>query len=245
MSPDSSNDCCDRRDVTAVILAAGSGTRLGGIAKATLEFRGRTLLHHAIEMVAPFASEIIVGVRPEDVAWAFEQTAGLDVSARIRCMAGGATRQETLHRLISQCETRYVLLHEVARPWVQPEEFRHLLLALRRHSAVALYTPLPVRDGIALANNGRLKATLPRSQVVSVQAPHAYRLSTLVQAYALAEKHGWNEESTMSLMCRARRRVHLIEGSPHNVKVTYPEDLAPLRAAAVATTNTAIVAARS
>jgi 2-C-methyl-D-erythritol 4-phosphate cytidylyltransferase len=77
--------------------------------------------------------------------------------------------------------------------------------------------------------NGMLQQSLPRANVVSVQTPHAYLRSALQRAYNLAEKHGWNEESTIALMARAEHGVKLIEGSSQNVKVTYPEDLAPLR----------------
>ena len=229
MSHEPSNDCCDRPDVTALILAAGSGTRLGGIAKATLEYKGGSLLQHAISLVAPFAGHIVVGVRPEDVAWAGEQCAPFEAECSITCKSGGASRQESLRRLLDEAQTDYVLVHEVARPWVEPETFRQLLTAVRRYSAVALFTPLPVRDGLALVKDGELQESLRRSDVVSVQTPHAYLRSALQRAYALAEQHGWDEESTIALMARARHRVRLLEGSSQNVKVTYPEDLAPLR----------------
>ena len=229
MSHEPSNDWCDRPDVTALILAAGSGTRLGGIAKATLEYKGGSLLQHAISLVAPFAGHIVVGVRPEDVAWAQEQCAPFEAECSITCKSGGASRQESLRRLLDEAQTDYVLVHEVARPWVEPETFRQLLTAVRRYSAVALFTPLPVRDGLALVKDGELQESLRRSDVVSVQTPHAYLRSALQRAYALAEQHGWDEESTIALMARARHRVRLLEGSSQNVKVTYPEDLAPLR----------------
>jgi len=229
MSHEPSNDCCDRPDVTALILAAGNGTRLGGIAKATLEYKGGSLLQHAIALVAPFVGRIVVGVRPEEVDWAEDQCKPFKGECSISCVAGGASRQESLQRLLDKAQTRYVLVHEVARPWVEPETFRQLLCAVRRYSAVALYTPLPVRDSLALVKDGVLQKSLPRSDVVSVQTPHAYLRTALQRAYTLAEKHGWNEESTIALMARARHRVRLLEGSAQNVKVTYPEDLAPLR----------------
>jgi 2-C-methyl-D-erythritol 4-phosphate cytidylyltransferase len=237
MHHEPSNDSCGRPEVTALILAAGSGTRLGGIAKATLEYKGGSLVQHALSLVAPFVGHIVVGVRPEDVDWAREQCAEVAIDTPVTCVAGGASRQQSLQRLLEKATTRYVLIHEVARPWVEPETIRQLLAAVRRYSAVALYTPLPVRDSLALIRNGELRQSLPRSDVVSVQTPHAYRRSALLRAYELAAQNGWNEESTIALMARARRRVRLIEGSSQNVKVTYPEDLAPLRlmsAAAVA-----------
>ena len=229
MSHALSNDFCDRPEVTALILAAGSGTRLGGIAKATLDYKGGSLLQHAITLVAPFVQNIVVGVRAEDVPWAVEQCNEVTGDCVLTCIAGGTSRQDSLKRLLDASNTKYVLVHEVARPWVEPEIFRQLLIAVRRYSAVALYTPLPVRDSLVLLKDGVLKQSLPRADVVSVQTPHAYLRSALQRAYDLAEKHGWNEESTIALMSRARHQVRLLEGSSQNVKVTYPEDLAPLR----------------
>lgn len=224
-----SNDCCGRPEVTALILAAGSGTRLGGIAKATIEYRGGSLLQHAIALVAPFARNIVVGVRECDLEWAHEQCRGIASDCEITCVSGGATRQESLQRLLDAAHTPYVLIHEVARPWVEPDAIEQLLTNVKRYNAVALYTPLPVRDSLVLMKDGELQESLPRANVVSVQTPHAYRLEALQNAYALAKEHGWEEESTIALMSRAKHRVRLIEGSPQNVKVTYPEDLAPLR----------------
>jgi 2-C-methyl-D-erythritol 4-phosphate cytidylyltransferase len=229
MSLAPSNDSWDRPEVTALILAAGCGTRLGGIAKATLEYKGGSLLQHSISLIAPYAGQVVVGVRPEDVAWATEQCKPNPPNCIVRCVAGGASRQESLLRLIEAAETKYVLVHEVARPWVDPEVFGRLLTAVRRNSAVALYTALPVRDSLVLMKDGKVRRSLPRSQVVSVQTPHAYRLAALQRAYKLAAQHGWEEESTIALMTRARIKVGLLEGSSQNVKVTYPEDLAPLR----------------
>lgn len=232
MSHAPSKDSCARPDVTALVLAAGCGTRLGGIAKATLEYKGGSLLQHAITLVAPFAGQIVVGVRPEDLEWAKAQCQEIAHECndtKVTCVSGGASRQESLQRLLETSHTKYILVHEVARPWVEPEVFRELLIAVRRYSAVALYTPLPVRDSLVLMKDGVLQQSLPRAEVVSVQTPHAYRRSALTRAYALASQHGWNEESTIALMARAKHRVRLLEGSSQNVKVTYPEDLAPLR----------------
>jgi len=222
-------DSLDPLNVTALILAAGSGTRLGGIAKATLEFKGGSLLQHAITLISPFVGHIVVGVRPVDLDWAQEQCGETKTDCSITCVAGGATRQESLERLLAAATTPYVIVHEVARPWVEPQVFRDLLDTLRDCSAVALYTPLPVRDGLALMDNGVLKRSLPRANVVSVQTPQAYRRSSLQRAYEVANRNGWVEESTIALMSRTRCKVRLVEGSPQNVKVTYPEDLAPLR----------------
>src|SRR5688572_8000961 len=90
MHPEPSNDCCGRPEVTALLLAAGSGTRLGGIAKATLEYKGGSLLQHAIGLLAPFAARLVVGVREADLGWAQEQCAGMAPECDITIVSGGA-----------------------------------------------------------------------------------------------------------------------------------------------------------
>lgn len=213
------------RDLTAVILAAGEGRRLGGIAKAFLELGGHTLLQHAVKLVEPLVGRAVVGVRECDLASARRQVAALAPRIPVEVVAGGATRQETLRRLISATQTPFLLIHEVARPWAEPTELRRVIGALGEHDAVVSYTPIPVRDSIALCHDGVLDRALPRSDVVTLKTPHGYRRSVLEQAYALAAQNGWEEDSTAALVMRTATPVHVVEGSPQNVKITYPEDL--------------------
>lgn len=213
------------RDLTAVILAAGEGRRLGGIAKAFLELGGATLLQHAVQLMEPLVGRIVVGVRACDLSSSQQQVAALSLSVPVECVAGGDTRQDTLRRLIAATHTPYLLIHEVARPWVQPTEIRRIIAALGEHDAVVSYLPIPVRDSIALSRDGVLERALPRKDVVTLQTPHGYRRSLLEHAYALAAENNWLEDSTAALVMHTDTPVHLVEGSPRNVKITYPEDL--------------------
>lgn len=222
------SDVCAAHDVTALVLGAGEGQRLGGRPKAFVDYQDQTLLTHSIGLMESWVRHIVVGVRGADLDRARIACAELPTGSRIQCVAGGATRQETLKRLLDRATTPYVLIHEVARPRAQPSDFANLLGAVEEHGAVVLYTPVPVRDAVAVLANGKLEAILPRSAVVTLQTPHAYRRSWLLDAYAAAEQGHWNESSTAALMRRAGYGVHLVEGSPQNVKVTYPEDLVAL-----------------
>src|SRR5688572_21099768 len=97
-------------DVSALVLGAGMGVRMGMGPKAFLTYSGTTLLERAAAAVAPYASEIIVGVRDEDAAKTRELFAGQNVKVAV----GGATRQETVSRLLRHATRPLVLLHEVA-----------------------------------------------------------------------------------------------------------------------------------
>lgn len=228
MHPTTSNACCTPPEVTALILAAGDGQRLGGRPKAFLDYHHDSLLCHALTAVAPFAAHIVVGVRAPDLERAQEQCQRHPCADRVICVAGGATRQQTLHNLLLAAHTPYVLVHEVARPWVTADEFQQLLTSVSEHEAVVLYTRIPVRDSVGLLADGELGEILPRSSLIALQTPHAYQLEVLQEVYARAAAEGWREDSTAALVKRGGHKVHLIEGSPRNVKVTYPEDLAAL-----------------
>jgi 2-C-methyl-D-erythritol 4-phosphate cytidylyltransferase len=231
------------RDLTAVILAAGEGRRLGGIAKAFLELGGYTLLQHAVKLVEPLVDHVVIGVRECDLSSARKQIHALGAHVAVEVVAGGATRQETLRRLIAATQTRFLLIHEVARPWAEPTELRRVISALGEHDAVVSYTPIPVRDSIALCHDGVLDRALPRSDVVTLKTPHGYRRSVLEQAYALAAQNGWEEDSTAALVMRTATPVHVVEGSPHNVKITYPEDLVLLASGEKAAASPALAGA--
>jgi 2-C-methyl-D-erythritol 4-phosphate cytidylyltransferase len=209
-----------RERVSVLILGAGSGDRIGRRPKAFLRLDGQTLLERAVALVSPFATEIIVGVRPEDLPRARRL-----VPKTVHVVAGGATRQETLSRLLQYCTKPIVLLHEVARPFVTAELFERLLQEIRRHDAVALYTEIPVRDSLGFMEKQGLKMVLSRRSVVAMQIPHAYRRKTLLHADRLATRNDWNEEGTAAVVKRAGHKVRLIPGSPDNLKVTYVGDL--------------------
>ena len=95
------------RDVTALVLGAGMGLRMGMGPKAFLTYSGETLLERAATAVATYASEIVVGVRPEDEAKARALFAGRPH----KIVAGGATRQETVSRLLCHATRAIVLIH--------------------------------------------------------------------------------------------------------------------------------------
>ncbi len=209
-----------RERVSVLILAAGSGDRLGSRPKAFLKLDGQTLLERAVAIVSPFAAEIIVGVRSEDLPRARRL-----MPKTVHVVAGGATRQETLSKLLRCCTKPFVLLHEVARPFVTADLFGRLLAEVQRHGAVILYAEVSERDSLGLLEKQGLKTILPRRSVVALQTPHAYRRKILLHSDRLAAQQGWNEEGTAAIVKRAGHKVRLVPGSPDNLKITYVGDL--------------------
>lgn len=214
-----SADGIPRDDVAALILAAGEGDRLGGKPKALLAAGGTTLLEHAVALVAPFAAQVIVGVRPADVAAA---TALLGDSATI--VAGGRTRQETCRIVLAEATRPLVLLHEVARPLATPELIAQVLAAAREFGAACPCLPASRRDAVAITDGDFFGAALPLDRVVLIQTPQAYRREIISDTLNKARENGWEGASVPPVCVQAGYRVRMIAGERENLKITFRED---------------------
>lgn len=205
--------------VTGLIAAAGAGERVGGQPKAFLGAAGVTLLERAVALLAPHCGEVLVGVRPEDVA-----RAGDLVGEQARVMAGGATRQATLGNLLEAARGEMLLLHDVARPFASTALVVQVLAAAAAHGAAAPAVAVPTRDSLSLREGDWLGAPLPRERVIGTQTPYAFRRELLLRAYRLGAQQGWQDTSTTALLTRAGIPVWLVPGDAANWKITYTAD---------------------
>jgi 2-C-methyl-D-erythritol 4-phosphate cytidylyltransferase len=214
---------CD--EVSALILAAGAGTRLGQ-SKAFLECDGKTLLERVVEQVAMFAGEVLVGLCKEDLG----RVPPFLRSRPVILVAGGETRHATVEALLERATRPLVLLHEVARPLAPPSLFAAVLQAARDFGAAASYVPASTRDSVALDDGGFLGAALPRDQVVKIQTPQAFRRDWLADVFRKAKAQALTEVSSVPpLFFVSGYRVRLVPGSPDNLKITFPEDWESVR----------------
>ena len=205
-------------EVTALILAAGEGERLGG-PKAFLEASGATLLERAVDVLTPFATRVLIGLRAADVS-----RGGDLVGDRCEALAGGATRQATFARLLARAKGELVLVHDVARPFAAPPLIERVLVAAREFGAAAPAVSASAGDSMALAEGEWLGDPLPRERVLRTQTPQAFRRGALVEAMKAAADQGWEETSVAAVARRAGAAVRLVPGDPSNVKITFPED---------------------
>lgn len=207
-------------EVSALILAAGEGQRMGGLPKAFLRAGDNTLIERVVALVRPYAHEIVVGLPRE----AIDEGRRRLGDPQLTVIAGGATRQETVGNLLQRAAQSLVLIHDVVRPFAPAALFAEVLSAGKEHGAATLYLPASCRDAVALKAGNSLGAPLARDDVITLQSPQVYRRDILVDAARLGEERGWNEATTQGLVVRAGNRVHLVRGTPDNIKLTYSED---------------------
>lgn len=218
-----------------VIAAAGRATRFGGrIPKPYLRIAGRTLLEHCIRTlasakgVAGGAAVLANGDRR------FERLP-VAVRRRVVAVAGGSTRalsvRNGLQALITAAADDWVLVHDAARPCLQRRDVEALIKACRGDRVGGLLA-VSVTDTVKQADeNGRAGRTLPRERLWRAQTPQMFRHGQLLAALARAQAEGFDPGDEAAAIERLGLAPRLVEGSPFNVKVTRPADLAFAEAA--------------
>lgn len=215
-----------------VIPAAGSGARSGSeLPKQYVELGGARVLEHTVRAFLGFVDclEIVLAVdeRWRDVA--HECCAG---DPRARLVTGGAERQDSIARALASLASPapIVLVHDAARPCVSAELVERVVVAVTTHRAAV--PVVPVAETVKRVDaDGRIVATIPRTDLRLAQTPQGFERALLERAYAAAADVGLSGTDDASLVEAIGCSVMSVEGDPENVKITVPGDFA--RAAAI------------
>ena len=216
--------------IDIIVPAAGVGRRLGGgLPKQYLELGGGiSVIELTLATLLRVAglNRIIVALRPGDAHFA-----ALPVSRepRVTTVAGGAERADSVRAALSAVTTRYVMVHDAARPFVSLEDIAELL-QLRERDEVGGILCSPVADTLKRGSDGLITGTVDRRRLYRAFTPQLFRTEILREALRLARERGApvTDESSAVELLRARPR--LVPGRADNFKITTPEDLALARA---------------
>jgi 2-C-methyl-D-erythritol 4-phosphate cytidylyltransferase len=207
-----------------LLVAAGSGQRFGGsVPKALVEVGGDSLVGHCLHTArAVKRIDKIVVVAPPDHA----RNLAAQLSARfgqVTAIAGGASRDESVRNGLAalSSHTRFVLVHDAARPFAPVEVFDRVLDALHA-GAEAVVPGIPVVDTVKVVRAGRVERTLTRADLMAVQTPQGFHRRTLVDAHSQCD--GSVTDDAM-LVERAGVPVLVVPGSPDSLKITTQFDL--------------------
>ncbi len=217
----------------AVVVAAGSGARLGGAGnKAYLPLAGRPLVAWALRTCAevPAIGRLLLVVRPQDRELA-ERTVRREVPAPVELVHGGATRHDSEYHALRHLrpeirtgEIEVVAIHDGARPLADARLFAETLEVARRDGAAV--PGIPLEDAVAADPDGGAIVATGSHRLVRVQTPQAFRAGPLLDAYERAAVDGFTGTDTAACVERyGGLAVRWVRGDPRNVKVTYPRDL--------------------
>lgn len=210
--------------VTAIIVAAGSGSRFGSdIPKQFLELNGKPVIVHTLErfQAAPSVDSIIL-VLAEDQIDDFDKSVVAKLDGVI---AGGMSRSSSVLNGLNAVsgETDIVAVHDGARPLVSVDEIERTIAKARATGAACLVAP--VTDTIKSISGDEIAATLDRDKMRRALTPQVFSIDVLRRAFELADA---NEKATDEcyIVEKLGYPIAIVEGSSRNIKITHSEDLA-------------------
>ncbi|TGX84069.1 2-C-methyl-D-erythritol 4-phosphate cytidylyltransferase [Palleniella muris] len=216
----------------AVILAGGSGSRVGGDKpKQFLRVAGKMIIEHTIEAfhINPRIDEIAIVSREDYLEEVKEMVSNNGYSKVKHVLCGGKERYHSSLAAISTCRNNddRLLLHDCVRPLVTQRIINDCLDALDRYEAVDV--AVPTTDTIIeTAPDGRIVRIPSRNSLRNVQTPQGFRCGTIRRAFELAlQDPDFMPTDDCSVVFRylPDTPIFVVEGDPMNIKVTYRDDL--------------------
>lgn len=209
--------------VSAIVLAAGRGTRIGADKnKVFLRIASRPLLSYTMDAFAQCQQidEIVLVVAPGEEEATSPFVAGIEKDVRI--VHGGPRRQGSSYAGVSAARGEIVLIHDAARPFVSIDLISRLIEATRQHAACV--PVLPIVDTIRRGAVGfPLEANLiDRSRLLRMQTPQGFNRDLIMKA--LSETDADVTDDAAAVLAHGEP-VWTIAGEETNIKVTTKEDL--------------------
>lgn len=213
------------RPCGAVIVAAGSASRMGGIDKIMAPLGGKPLIARtaAAFQECDAIKEIVIVTRPELIVPIRDLCAGMGKLTAV--VQGGSSRQESVMLGLNALSPKMqlVAIQDGARPLVSWQLIDRVVRAGNTYGAA---TPaVPVKDTIKVVTGGIVKETPPRAGLYAVQTPQVFDFDLLRGALRKAQEEDAAVTDDCSAVERLGMSVKIVAGEETNLKVTTPMDL--------------------
>ena len=210
----------------AVIVAAGTASRMGGIDKVMAELEGQPMILRTVKtfQTCDAIKEIVIVTREDLLMPITNLCAGLDKVKAV--VVGGSSRQESVERGLNALsdKVKLVAVQDGARPLITHAVIDRTVRAAHTYSTAA--PGIPVKDTIKVVNGGVVKETPDRKTLQAVQTPQVFDLTLLKAALKKAKEDGAEVTDDCSAVERLGMSIKMVEGDERNIKVTTPLDLA-------------------
>ncbi|OPX27305.1 MAG: 2-C-methyl-D-erythritol 4-phosphate cytidylyltransferase [Candidatus Cloacimonas sp. 4484_140] len=214
----------------AIITAAGSGQRMNfSKKKQFIEIEGKPILLHTLDkfIKAQCFDSIIITCPVSDVGFLedllfskfnYERN-------RISIIPGGKRRQDSVYnalKIIGET-TEIVAIHDSVRPFVKVSEIVESIELAKKYGAVTLAHH--VKNTIKQVENNQVIKTLDRKNLWEIHTPQTFRVKLIKKAHDFAKSKNLSVRDDAELVEILGHTVHVIKGSPYNIKITDPFDL--------------------
>ena len=209
----------------AVIVAAGSASRMGGIDKVMAPIGGEPMIVHTVRAFqnCDAIKQIIVVTRQDLIVPIMDLCHEFDKVLAV--IVGGSSRQESVEIGLGalSSDMKLVAVQDGARPLITDAVIDRTVRAAHTYGAAA--PAVPVKDTIKEVRGGIVMSTPNRSALRAVQTPQVFDLDLLKGALKMAKDDGAEVTDDCSAVERMGMSVKIVEGDERNIKVTTPLDL--------------------
>ena len=209
----------------AVIVAAGTASRMGGIDKVMADLGGEPMILRTVRAFQECdpISEIVIVTREDLIEEITALTSGMDKVKAV--VVGGASRQESVGKGLNALsdKVKLVAIQDGARPFASWQMIDRVVRAANTYSAAA--PAIPVKDTIKVVNGGVVSNTPDRKTLMAVQTPQVFDVALLRGALLKAWQDGAEVTDDCSAVERMGMSVKIVEGDERNIKITTPMDL--------------------
>lgn len=212
---------------SAIIVAAGSGTRFGaGVPKQFLEIGGKPVLIHTLEKFENCAAvdEIILVLSVAEIENFRHSAVRYNLQKPLKIVAGGRSRAESVLNGLNSVDANHVgiiAVHDGARPLVSVAEITATIEKANEFGAACLVAL--VTDTIKKVASGKIVGTINRDGLRRALTPQAFRYEILRKAYEQNDFSLATDECF--LIEKLGYEIAFVEGSTKNIKITHSEDL--------------------
>ena len=209
----------------AVIVAAGSASRMGGIDKVMAPLGGEPMIARTVRAFqdCDAVSEIVIVTRPDLILPITELCKACSKVTAV--VAGGNSRQESVGNGLNALskDIKLAAIHDGARPLITWQLIDWVIRAANTYGAAA--PAIPVKDTVKTVEGGIVVNTPDRSKLRAVQTPQVFDIDLLKGALLKAQQDGAEVTDDCSAVERLGMKVKIVEGDEKNLKVTTPMDL--------------------
>ena len=210
----------------AVIVAAGTASRMGGIDKVMAELEGEPMILRTVKTFhsCDAIKEIVIVTREDLIMPIMSMCKDLEKVTAV--VAGGSSRQESVQLGLNALsnKAKLVAVQDGARPLITHAVIDRVVRAAHTYGAAA--PGIPVKDTVKVVTGGVVKETPDRKTLQAVQTPQVFDLELLRAALKKAKEDGAEVTDDCSAVERLGMSIKMVEGDERNIKVTTPLDLA-------------------
>ena len=213
----------------AIIASGGVGKRFSTSSKKQFEsLKGKPVLAHSIYpfQKSSLINEIVLVVPSEDIGMTEREIVDHFGFTKVKAViAGGKERQDSVYAGLQNFKTKpdIVLIHDGVRPFIKIQEIEASISEARENGAVIFATK--ARNTIKkVSPSQKIISTFMRDEIWEAQTPQTFQYELILEAFKKAMNDKYYSTDDAALVERIGREVKVLEGSPFNIKITYPID---------------------